>query len=81
MRRRQAGRRSVQRIDELILKVNPVLIGSGVPLFARAVDTPRARALERQLYPNGFVLARYDLAGAPHPVDGEVMSPSEGGRI
>jgi len=49
-------------IDELILKVNPVLIGSGVPLFAGAVGTPRATVVEHEGYPNGFVLARYDLA-------------------
>ena len=53
-------------IDELILKVNPLLIGSGVPLFAGAVGTQRATLVERQSYPNGFVLARYDLARAPH---------------
>ena len=49
-------------IDELILKINPVLIGSGVPLFAGAVGTPRATVVERHSYPNGFVVARYDLA-------------------
>jgi dihydrofolate reductase len=49
-------------IDELILKVNPVLIGTGVPLFAGAVGTLRATLVERQSYRNGFVLARYSLA-------------------
>ena len=49
-------------IDELIVKVNPVLIGSGVPLFSGAVGTVRANVVERRSYPNGFVLARYDLA-------------------
>jgi dihydrofolate reductase len=62
-------------IDELILKVNPVLIGSGVPLFTGAVGTQRATLVERQSYPNGFVLARYDLARAPHPAHPEVMTP------
>jgi dihydrofolate reductase len=54
-------------IDELILKVNPVLIGSGVPLFAGAVGTQQATLVEHQSYPNGFVLARYDLARTSRP--------------
>ena len=50
-------------IDELILKINPVLIGSGVPLFANAVNTKRAGLIEHKVYPNGFVLARYECLG------------------
>lgn len=52
-------------IDELILKINPVLIGSGLPLFAGAAGTQRATLIEHQSYPNGFVLARYDLLHSP----------------
>jgi dihydrofolate reductase len=51
-------------IDELILKINPVLIGSGIPLF-HGGDGARALTLaEHKVYPNGFVLARYDVQSA-----------------
>lgn len=46
-------------IDELILKVNPVLIGSGIPLFS---GTVRPTALEvgvNKSYGNGFRLTHY----------------------
>jgi dihydrofolate reductase len=48
-------------IDELILKINPVVIGAGIPLFHRAEDAVRASLVEHTAYPNGFVLARYEL--------------------
>jgi dihydrofolate reductase len=49
-------------IDELILKINPVLIGAGIPLFHGAAGTRAARLTEYKPYPNGFVLARYDCS-------------------
>ena len=55
----------VSEIDELILKINPVLIGSGVRLFAGPVGTVRVRLVEHTLYSNGFVLACYECLRAP----------------
>lgn len=46
-------------IDELILKINPILIGAGIPLFSGAAGTLAATLVEHQTYANGFVLARY----------------------
>ena len=46
-------------IDELILKIHPVLIGTGIPLFDGAVGTLPATLVEHKVYANGFVLARY----------------------
>ncbi len=48
-------------IDELILKINPVLIGSGIPLFDGVAGTRVTTLVEHRVYSNGFVLARYDL--------------------
>jgi dihydrofolate reductase len=46
-------------IDEIILKVNPVLLGSGIPLFAGAVKQTDLRLADSKIYGNGFVLLRY----------------------
>ena len=48
----------VDEIDELILKVNPVVLGDGIRLFD-AVVGPRALAVtDHRSYPNGFSLLR-----------------------
>lgn len=49
----------VDEIDELVLKINPVLIGAGIPLFAGATSPLPLSLTVRKEYANGFVLARY----------------------
>ncbi len=49
-------------IDELVLKINPVLIGAGIPLFDGIAGTRAASLTEHKVYPNGFVFARYEFA-------------------
>ena len=46
-------------IDELILKVNPILLGSGIPLFARPIGPRAVNLTSHKIYPNGFGLMRY----------------------
>jgi len=48
-------------IDELILKINPVVIGAGIPLFNGFAGTLATTLLEHNAYFNGFVFARYAL--------------------
>lgn len=48
-------------IDEVILKINPLLIGEGMPLFDGSIGVRAATLIEHKVYPNGFVLARYTL--------------------
>jgi dihydrofolate reductase len=48
-------------IDELIVKINPVVIGAGLPLFEGFDGTVRSTLIGHKTYPNGFVLARYTL--------------------
>ncbi|MBL8214187.1 MAG: dihydrofolate reductase family protein [Bryobacterales bacterium] len=48
-------------IDEIILKVNPVLIGRGIPLLGGFEGKLPATLLTHRAYPNGFVLARYEV--------------------
>ena len=48
-------------IDELILKINPVVIGAGIPLFDGFAGTLAATLVEHNAYSNGFIFARYAL--------------------
>jgi dihydrofolate reductase len=49
----------VDEIDELILKVNPVVLGAGVPLFDGLVGPRPVTPTGHKVYPNGFALLRY----------------------
>ena len=49
-------------IDELILKVNPVVIGKGIPLFAREVEATALRLISSKVYSHGFMLSRFRKA-------------------
>ena len=61
-----AGRASLARslfserlLDELLLKVNPVVLGSGIPLFLRTVDRTRLELTDSETYRGGVALFRY----------------------
>ena len=49
----------VEEIDELILKVNPVVLGAGTPLFDGLVGPRPVTLTGHKVYPNGFALMRY----------------------
>lgn len=49
-------------IDELILKVNPVMLGSGIPLFSGRVAETKVRIVDNTSYDNGFMLVRYRMS-------------------
>ncbi len=49
----------VHEIDELILKMHPILLGSGIPLFSGPVGPRMATMTKHEIYPNGFALLRY----------------------
>lgn len=48
-------------IDELVLKVHPVLIGAGIPLFGQEVTPARMTLREHQVYDNGYARMHYAL--------------------
>jgi dihydrofolate reductase len=49
----------VDEVDELILKVNPVVLGAGTPLFGAIVGPRPVTLTGHKVYPNGFALMRY----------------------
>lgn len=55
---------AAQHIDEIILKVNPVLFGTGIPLFASGqppIPTTRLQLSDHNIYSNGLVLLFYNV--------------------
>ena len=51
----------VSEIDEMIVKLNPVVIGAGIPMFARAIAPTSVELVDRKIYSNGFLLLHYRL--------------------
>lgn len=49
----------VDEIDELILKVSPIVLGGGVPLFEEQVGPRHLTLSDHRIYDNGFALLRY----------------------
>lgn len=50
-----------QLIDEVILKVNPVVLGQGIPLFANLHAPLALRATQHKQYKNGVSLLHYEF--------------------
>ncbi|HEX6035390.1 MAG TPA: dihydrofolate reductase family protein, partial [Anaerolineales bacterium] len=48
-------------IDELILKVNPILLGAGIPLFSGTIQETALELCDSKIYSNGFTLLTYRL--------------------
>lgn len=48
-------------IDQLILKVNPFLMGSGIPLFSKAIQQTALELTSRKIYSNGVLLLHYKV--------------------
>lgn len=46
-------------INEMILKVHPILLGSGIPLFAGVVQPTSLELTDSKIYNNGFMLLHY----------------------
>lgn len=55
----------VDEIDRLVLKVNPLVLGDGVPLFTDPVATPDFRLERSTAYGSGVVVNEYARASAP----------------
>ncbi len=54
-------------VDEVLIKLNPLLLGSGMPLVTRLKGTYSLELLSTKVYKNGVLLLRYAVLpeGAP----------------
>ncbi len=48
-----------REINEIIMKLNPILLGSGIPLFSGVVKQTDLELTDSKIYSNGFMLLRY----------------------
>lgn len=48
-----------QLIDEIIIKLNPVLLGSGIPLFSSLIKQAHLDLISSKVYKNGVLLLQY----------------------
>lgn len=46
-------------IDEIVLKVNPVLFGTGVPMFSETIGQADLELISSKIYNNGVLLLQY----------------------
>lgn len=50
-----------EEIDEMILKVHPILLGSGIPLFSDVIPETSLELADSKIYNNGFMLLNYHM--------------------
>lgn len=48
-------------IDQLKLKLNPIVLGNGIPLFGNSVSSFRGKLIKRESYAGGLEMLTYDL--------------------
>jgi dihydrofolate reductase len=48
-------------VDEIILKLNPVLLGAGIPLFSGTIKQSNLELVESKVYSSGVILLRYSV--------------------
>ncbi|HCF26646.1 MAG TPA: deaminase [Cyanobacteria bacterium UBA11049] len=48
-------------IDEMILKMHPILLGSGIPLFSGTIPLTSLELTDSKIYKNGFMLLHYQV--------------------
>ena len=48
-------------IDELLVKLNPVVFGSGIPLFGESKKGFNLSLLSSKMYESGVILLRYEI--------------------
>jgi dihydrofolate reductase len=59
----------VDEIDELVLKINPVILGSGIPLFRRDELPVDVELVDARTFDGGVAIYRYRLITDPADVE------------
>jgi dihydrofolate reductase len=52
-------------VDQLIVKLNPVLFGSGIPLFGPSIKQTALEMAEHKIYPSGHSVLQYRVKSSP----------------
>jgi len=52
---------SAQLVDRVVVKLNPVVFGAGIPLFGKGTEQTALELKETKTYDCGIVLLRYDV--------------------
>ncbi|GAB4565561.1 MAG: dihydrofolate reductase family protein [Haliangiales bacterium] len=63
-------------IDQLLIKLNPVIIGSGISLFGARAGQVAATLIDTETYENGVVLLRYSLGNLSRVATGVQAMPA-----
>jgi dihydrofolate reductase len=63
-------------VDEVVLKLNPLLLGSGIPLVTKLQSFKSLELLSTRVYKNGVLLLRY--AVLPEGAPGTNVAPPPG---
>ena len=51
-------------IDELIVKVNPFVLGAGIPLFSESINPADLRLTQHNIYDNGVAVLHYKVSSS-----------------
>ncbi|MEM6793630.1 MAG: dihydrofolate reductase family protein, partial [Acidobacteriota bacterium] len=54
-------------VDRMVVKLNPVVLGSGIPLFGSGVNATPLKLIETKVYGCGIVLLTYEVSRSGDP--------------
>jgi dihydrofolate reductase len=63
-------------VDEVLIKLTPLLLGSGIPLVTRLQGVQSLALLSTKVYANGMLLLRYAVMPASAPGTNAVAPPA-----